>query len=109
MIRGEDGKRYGEASFKAEEKSGDKGRHICGRNGHFWKGCDFYNDNFTLEQNQKYFKMHHDKSDSTDQAKCTGGAKGSGGRRLERRVAELKSQSRPLGPRKVRRSRSRRD
>ena len=61
VIRGEVGKHYGEASFKAEEKSGDRGCRICGRNGHFWKGCDFYNDNFTLEQNKKYFKKHHDK------------------------------------------------
>ena len=39
VIWGEEGKRYGEASFKAEEKSdkGDRGCHICGRNGHFWK------------------------------------------------------------------------
>ena len=39
VIRREEGKRYGVASFKAEEKSdkGDRGCHICGRNGHFWK------------------------------------------------------------------------
>ena len=50
VIRGEDDKRHGEASFRSEEK----GCHIWGGIGHFWKSCHFYNDKFTLEQNQKY-------------------------------------------------------
>ena len=39
VIRGEDAKRYGESSFKAEEE----GCHICGVHGHFWKSCKHYN------------------------------------------------------------------
>ena len=37
VIRGDEGKRYGEASFKAEEKieKGDRGCHIFCRNEHF--------------------------------------------------------------------------
>ena len=77
VIKGEDNKRYGEASFKADEEPerGDKGCHICGRNGHIWKSCDFYSDNFTLEQNKKYFKKHR----ASEDVKSPGGAKPSGG------------------------------
>ena len=71
IIRGEDGKHHGEASFKAEEK----GCHICG-GGHFWKSCRFYNDKNTLELNQRWFKKKH-KDDSTDDHKATeGGPRG---------------------------------
>ena len=72
VIRGEDNKRHGEASFKAEEK----GCHIRGLTGHFWKSCKFYNDKFTLEQNQRWFKKKH-KTDSSDDYKVPGeGPKG---------------------------------
>ena len=68
VIRGEEGKPHGEASFKAEEK----GCHICGGGGHFWKSCRFYNDKFTLEKNQRWFKKKR-KADSTDDHKSTEG------------------------------------
>ncbi len=72
VIRGEDNKRHGEASFKAEEK----GCRICGLFGHFWKSCKFNNDTFTLEQNQRWFKKKH-KTDSSDDYKVPGeGPKG---------------------------------
>ena len=54
----------------------EKGCHICGGAGHFWKSCRFYNDKYTLEQNQRWFKKKH-KDDSTDDHKATeGGPRG---------------------------------
>ena len=44
--------------------------------GHFWKSCKFYNDKFTLEQNQTWYKKKH-KTDSSDDYKVPGeGPKG---------------------------------
>ena len=51
VLKGEDSKRYGESSFKAEEE----GCHICGITGHFWKACKHYNKKYSLEQNRNYF------------------------------------------------------
>ena len=51
VIRGEETRRHGEASFKAEEG----GCHICGIPGHFWKKCRHYNSKFSLEQNRDYY------------------------------------------------------
>ena len=41
VIKGEDSKRYGESSFKAEEE----GCHICGIPGHFYKSCKHFRVN----------------------------------------------------------------
>ena len=44
VIKGEDSKRREESSFKAgeEHKGSDKACHICGKVGHFMRGCDYY-------------------------------------------------------------------
>ena len=52
VLRGDDTRRYGEASFKAEED----GCHICGIPGHFYRTCKFFNKKYSLEQNQRYYK-----------------------------------------------------
>ena len=44
VTRGEDNKRHGETSIKAE----GKGCHICGSTGHFWKSCKIYNCHRTV-------------------------------------------------------------
>ena len=51
VIKGEDAKRYGEASFKAEEE----GCHVCGMPGHFYRSCKHYNKDFSVEANRNYF------------------------------------------------------
>ena len=49
------GRRYAnEGDYRGDE--GDRGCHICCRNGHFWKGCDFHNDKLHSRARQKYFK-----------------------------------------------------
>ena len=55
VLRGDDTRRYGEASFKAEED----GCHICGIPGHFYRTCKFFNKKYSLEQNQRYYKKKH--------------------------------------------------
>ena len=52
VIKGEDAKRYGEASFKAEEE----GCHLCGVPGH-------YNKEFSVEANRKYFLKNQSKKE----------------------------------------------
>ena len=64
IIRGEDTRRFGEASFKAEEE----GCHICGIPGHFWKKCRHYNKKFSLEQNRNYFKRKN--GENTNEARA---------------------------------------
>ena len=63
IIRGEDTRRFGEASFKAEEE----GCHICGIPGHFWKKCRHYNKKFSFEQNRNYFKSKN--GENTNEAR----------------------------------------
>ena len=65
VLKGEDSKRYGESSFKAEEE----GCHICGITGHFWKACKHYNKKYSLEQNRNYF-LKKNKRDRDDDAKA---------------------------------------
>ena len=48
VIRGEETKRHGEASFKAEEE----GCHICGTPGHFYRSCKYFNKKYSLDQNR---------------------------------------------------------
>ena len=67
VLKGEDSKRYGESSFKAEEE----GYHICGITGHFWKACKHYNKKYSLEQNRNYF-LKKNKRDRDDDVKCEG-------------------------------------
>ena len=55
MIKGEDSKRYGESSFKAEEE----GCHICGIPRHFYKSCKHFNRKYSLEQNKRYYQKKH--------------------------------------------------
>ena len=57
VIKGEDAKRYGKASFKAEEK----GCHVCGMPGHFYRSCKHYNKDFSVEANRNYFIKNHQK------------------------------------------------
>ena len=49
VLRGDDTRRYGEASFKAEED----GCRICGIPGRFYRTCKFFNKKYSLEQNQR--------------------------------------------------------
>ena len=44
VIRGEDTKRHGEASFKAEKE----GCHISGTPGHFYRSCKYFNKKILL-------------------------------------------------------------
>ena len=48
VIRGEDSKRHGEASFKAEEE----GCHICGTPGHFYRSCKYFNKKYSLDRRE---------------------------------------------------------
>ena len=75
VINGEDGMRYGEASFKADEKA---------ERADLWyewtfleKLCVLQYDNFTLEQNKEYFEEKH-KGDSTEDFKSRGDGDPSG-------------------------------
>ena len=52
VIRGEEPRRYGEASFKAEED----GCHICGVPGHFYKSFKHYNRKYSQKQNRTFFQ-----------------------------------------------------
>ena len=61
VLRGDDTRRYGEASFKAEED----GCHICGIPGHFYRTCKFFNKKYSLEQNQRYYKRRSTESSQT--------------------------------------------
>ena len=45
VIKDEDVKRYGEASFKAEEE----GYHVCGMSGPFYRSCKHYYKEFSVE------------------------------------------------------------
>ena len=65
VLKGEDTKRCGESSFKAEEE----GCHICGITGHFWKACKHYNKKYSLEQNSNYF-LKKNKRDRDDNVKA---------------------------------------
>ena len=69
VIKGEGSKRYGEASFKAEEE----GCHICGVTGHFWKKCKHYNKNFSLEQNRGYYQRKQQKKPKVEEGKAAEG------------------------------------
>ena len=74
VIRGDDAKRYGESSFKAEEE----GCHICGVHGHFWKSCKHYNKKYSLEQNRNYFqKKQKRERDEDTKAPDRGASEGS--------------------------------
>ena len=81
VIRGEDTRRHGEASFKAEEG----GCHICGIPGHFWKKCRNYNSKFSLEQNRDYYLrkkkrgQHEETTDAPSQRAPRGGDDSRGG------------------------------
>ena len=59
VIKGEDAKRYGEASFKAEEE----GCHVCGMPGHFYRSCKHYNKDFSVEANRNYYLKNQKKKD----------------------------------------------
>ena len=74
VIRGEDTRRGAEASFKAEEA----GCHVCGKPGHFYRSCEYYDNKFTLEQNKKYYQRKH-KGKGADGAKEEEPPKSSGG------------------------------
>ena len=86
VIRGDDTRRSGEASFKAEEG----GCHICGIPGHFWKKCRNYNNKYSLEQNREYYlrkkkREQHPEAPEGPQNRAPrggdgGGAAGGGGR-----------------------------
>ena len=85
VIKGEDAKRYGEASFKAEEE----GCHVCGVPGHFYRSCKQYNKGFSVEANRKYFlknqskkekkRGHEEEKTSNDRGAPRGGGGGGGG------------------------------
>ena len=51
VIRGEDSKRHGEASFKAEEE----GCHICGTPEHFYRSYKYFIKKYSLDQNRSYY------------------------------------------------------
>ena len=85
VIKGEDAKRYGEASFKAEEE----GCYVCGMPGHFYRSCKHYNKDFSVEANRKYFlknqnkkekkRGHEEEKTSNDRGAPRGGGGGGGG------------------------------
>ena len=74
VLRGDDTRRYGEASFKTEED----GCHIFGIPGHFYRTCKFFNKKYSLEQNQRYYKKKHG-VESTDDVKAPQGESTRGG------------------------------
>ena len=74
VLRGEDTRRYGEASFKAEED----GCNICGIPDHFPRTCKFFNKKYFLEQNRRYYKKKHG-IDTTDDVKNPQGGPTQGG------------------------------
>ena len=85
VIKGEDAKRYGEASLKTEEE----GCHVCGVPGHFYRSCKHYNKEFSVEANRKYFlknqskkekkRGHEEEKTSNDRGAPRGGGGGGGG------------------------------
>ena len=96
VIRGEDSRRYGEASFKAEEE----GCHICGVPGHFYRSCKFYNRKYSLEQNRDYYQKKHKSqadgsrsSDGSGERQGNTGNAGHRGSRATRRSAGVTSSS----------------
>ena len=102
VLRGDDTRRYGEASFKAEED----GCHICRIPGHFYRTCKFFNKKYSLEQNQRYYKKKHG-VESNDDVKApqgepirggvaprAGGATGKRGAPNNRVVAQLEKDGR---------------
>ena len=59
VIKGEDVKRYGEPSFKAEEE----GSHVCGMPGHFYRSCKHNNKDFSVEAYRYFFIKNQKKKD----------------------------------------------